>query len=215
MASNNVITCLEDIESEAFKILPRNALDYYRSGANQMISLRENRTAFQKSESFTTQIQNLNSISFSRLKLLPRMMIDVSHRNMKTTVLGTEISMPIGIAPTAMQKMAHPEGECAAARAAEKAGTLFIMSTISTSSIEEVAQAAPKALKWFQLYIYKDREVTANLVHRAERAGFKAIVLTVDAPYFGRRLADVKNKFKLPAHLNMANFVGLGAAETQ
>ena len=87
------------------------------------------------------------------------MMIDVSSRNMKTSVLGTEISMPIGIAPTAMQKMAHPEGECAAAKAAEKAGTLFIMSTISTSSIEEVAQAAPKALKWFQLYIYKDREV--------------------------------------------------------
>ena len=87
------------------------------------------------------------------------MMIDVSSRNMKTSVLGTEISMPIGIAPTAMQKMAHPEGECAAAKAAEKAGTLFIMSTISTSSIEEVAQAAPNALKWFQLYIYKDRQV--------------------------------------------------------
>ena len=79
--------------------------------------------------------------------------------SMKTSVLGTEISMPIGIAPTAMQKMAHPEGECAAAKAAEKAGTLFIMSTISTSSIEEVAQAAPNALKWFQLYIYKDRQV--------------------------------------------------------
>ena len=103
-------------------------------------------------------MQNL-IFTFSRLKLLPRMMIDVSSRNMKTSVLGTEISMPIGIAPTAMQKMAHPEGECAAAKAAEKAGTLFIMSTISTSSIEEVAQAAPNALKWFQLYIYKDRQV--------------------------------------------------------
>ena len=105
-----------------------------------------------------TSMQNL-IFTFSRLKLLPRMMIDVSSRNMKTSVLGTEISMPIGIAPTAMQKMAHPEGECAAAKAAEKAGTLFIMSTISTSSIEEVAQAAPNALKWFQLYIYKDRQV--------------------------------------------------------
>ena len=90
---------------------------------------------------------------------MPRMMVDVSNRTMKTRVLGTEISMPIGISPTAMQRMAHPEGECAAAKAAEEAGTLFIMSTISTSSIEEVAKAAPNALKWFQLYIYKDREV--------------------------------------------------------
>ena len=75
--------------------------------------------------------------------------------------------------------------------------------------------AAPKATKWFQLYIYKDRKVTKNLVKRAEAAGFKAIVLTVDAPYFGRRLADIRNKFKLPPHLKMANFVGLGDAETQ
>ncbi len=82
-------------------------------------------------------------------------------------------------------------------------------------SIEEVAEAAPRATKWFQLYIYKDRKVTANLVHRAQRSGFKAIVLTVDAPYFGRRLADVRNRFKLPPHLRMANFVGLGEAETQ
>ena len=75
--------------------------------------------------------------------------------------------------------------------------------------------AAPKATKWFQLYIYKDRKVTKNLVKRAEAAGFKAIVLTVDAPYFGRRLADIRNKFKLPPHLKMANFIGLGDAETQ
>ena len=82
-------------------------------------------------------------------------------------------------------------------------------------SIEEVAAAAPHALKWFQLYIYKDRKVTENLVKRAENSGFAAIVLTIDAPYFGKRLADVKNKFQLPSHLKMANFVGLGDAETQ
>ena len=165
---------------------------------------------------------------------MPRMMIDVSKRNLTTLALGSKVSMPIGISPTAMQRMAHPDGECASAKAAEKAGTIFILSTISTSryvvdtinfkhyysfiisfSIEEVAMAAPKATKWFQLYIYKDRKVTKNLVKRAEAAGFKAIVLTVDAPYFGRRLADIRNKFKLPPHLKMANFIGLGDAETQ
>ena len=165
---------------------------------------------------------------------MPRMMIDVSKRNLTTLALGSKVSMPIGISPTAMQRMAHPDGECASAKAAEKAGTIFILSTISTSryvvntinfkhhysfiiffSIEEVAMAAPKATKWFQLYIYKDRKLTKNLVKRAEAAGFKAIVLTVDAPYFGRRLADIRNKFKLPPHLKMANFIGLGDAETQ
>ena len=125
------------------------------------------------------------------------MMTDVSNRSLETRVLGHRVSMPVGVAPTAMQKMAHPEGECATAKAAQTAGTLFILSTISTSSIEEVAEAAPKGLKWFQLYIYKDREVTRDLVKRAERAGFKAIVLTVDAPYFGRRLADIRNKVAL------------------
>ena len=122
------------------------------------------------------------------------MMTDVSKRSLETKVLGQTVSMPVGVAPTAMQKMAHPEGECATAKAAEEAGTLFILSTISTSSIEEVAAAAPNGLMWFQLYIYKDRAVTQDLVKRAERAGFKAIVLTVDAPYFGRRLPDIRNK---------------------
>lgn len=80
------------------------------------------------------------------------------------------------------------------------------MSTLATSSIEEVATAAPNAKKWFQLYIYKDRAITASMVRRAEQAGFGAIVLTVDAPVFGIRRSDVRNKFQLPAHLSMANF---------
>jgi len=85
--------------------------------------------------------------------------------------------------------------------AAQAAGTIFILSTISTSSIEEVAEAAPNGIKWFQLYIYKDRNVTVNLIRRAERAGFKALVFTIDAPFFGDRRPDIKNKFALPSHL--------------
>ncbi|KAK1133053.1 hypothetical protein K0M31_014416 [Melipona bicolor] len=91
---------------------------------------------------------------------------------------------------------------------AQGAGTIYVLSTISTSSIEEVAEAAPNAIKWFQLYIYKDRNVTLNLVSRAERAGFKALVLTVDAPLFGDRRLDIKNKFSLPSHLRLGNFEG-------
>lgn len=82
----------------------------------------------------------------------------------------------------------------------------MILSTIATSSIEEVAEAAPKCTKWFQLYIYKDRKITLDLVKRAEKAGFKALVLTVDTPFFGHRYADSRNKFHLPPHLRMANF---------
>ena len=94
------------------------------------------------------------------------MLVDVSHRSLWTSVLDGRhrLSMPIGIAPTAMQRMAHPEGECASARAAQEKGTVFVLSTISTSSIEEVAEAAPEAVKWFQLYIYKDRQVRDKLI---------------------------------------------------
>jgi (S)-2-hydroxy-acid oxidase len=89
--------------------------------------------------------------------------------------------------------------------ACQEHGTIMILSTISTSSIEEVAAAAPLANKWFQLYIYKDRTVTRSLISRAEKAGFRALVLTVDTPFFGTRHADVRNKFCLPPHLSLAN----------
>ena len=118
------------------------------------------------------------------------MMTDVSDRSLETVVLGQKVSMPVGIAPTAMQKMVHPDGEAAVARAAEEAGVLFILSTMSTVSIEDVAAAAPSGLKWFQLYIYKDRDVTKALVKRAEKAGFKAIVLTVDAPFLAPNIRN-------------------------
>ncbi|KAF5296283.1 hypothetical protein FQR65_LT10279 [Abscondita terminalis] len=127
--------------------------------------------------------------------------------------MGEKISMPIGVAPTAMQRMAHPDGECATAKAAQEKGTIYILSTISTSSIEEIAEAAPEGVKWFQLYVYKNREITKQLVQRAEIAGFKAIVLTVDAPVFGLRLSDVRNKFALPPHLKLANFEDIDKRE--
>lgn len=104
-----------------------------------------------------------------------------------------------------MQRMAHPDGEIANVKACATEGVVMILSTISTTSIEDVAEAGSDAMKWFQLYIYKDRRVTRRLVERAEKNGFKGLVLTVDTPFFGTRLADSKNKFCLPPHLKLAN----------
>ncbi|XP_034939778.1 hydroxyacid oxidase 1 [Chelonus insularis] len=184
------LVCVDDYEKLAVKTLPPIAKDYYQSGAGDQNTLKWNREAF------------------ARYRIRPRVLRNVSMRDITTKVLGHQVSMPLGISPTAMQRMAHPDGECASARAAEEIGTIFILSTISTSSIEEIAQAAPKAIKWFQLYIYCDRDITLNLIKRAEKAGFSAIVLTVDTPYFGIRRADVRNKFVLPEHLKLANFQG-------
>ncbi|XP_046392277.1 hydroxyacid oxidase 1 [Ischnura elegans] len=186
---------VEDVERIAAARLPRAALDYYRSGAGEEYTLRNNREAFR------------------RLRIRPRVLRDVSIRDLSTVALGKRVAVPFGIAPTAMHCMAHPDGEVASARAAEKIGAVFILSTLSTRSLEEVAEAAPKATKWFQLYIYKNRNITEDLVRRAERLGYKALVLTVDAPLFGIRWADARNKFHLPPHLKLANFTGPAEAD--
>ncbi|XP_013148661.1 PREDICTED: hydroxyacid oxidase 1 [Papilio polytes] len=181
---------VKELEEAAASVLPKAARDYYKSGATDEHTLQENKRAFQ------------------RLRIRPKCLVGLTDCNLRTTVLGNEVSMPVGISPTAMQRMAHPDGEIANAKAAEKEGVIFTLSTLATSSIEEVAKAAPRAVKWFQLYIYNDREVTRNLVLRAERAGFKAIALTVDTPVFGLRRADVHNRFSLPRHLRLSNFEG-------
>ncbi|PIA41636.1 hypothetical protein AQUCO_02200221v1 [Aquilegia coerulea] len=184
------ITNVEEYEPLAKQRLPKMVYDYYASGAEDQWTLRENRN------------------SFARIQFRPRILIDVTSIDMSTTVLGYKISMPIMVAPTAMQKMAHPEGEYATARAAASANTAMVLSSWATSSVEEVASTGP-GLRFFQLYVYKDRNVVAQLVRRAERAGFKAIALTVDTPRLGRREADIKNRFTLPPHLTLKNFEGL------
>ncbi|XP_060113982.1 2-Hydroxyacid oxidase 1-like [Heteronotia binoei] len=180
--------CIADFELHAKEVLPKSVYDYYRSGADDQQTLAENVDAF------------------SRLKLYPRMLRDVSAVDLSTSILGQRVSMPICVGATAMQRLAHADGETATARACRSAGTGMMVSTWATSSIEEVAQAAPEAIRWMQLYIYKDREVTRSLVRRAERAGYKGIFLTVDTPFLGKRLDDVRNKFQLPPHLRMKNF---------
>ncbi|TYI64496.1 hypothetical protein E1A91_D09G093400v1 [Gossypium mustelinum] len=185
-----MITNVSEYEVIAKEKLPKMVYDYYASGAEDQWTLKENRNAF------------------SRILFRPRILIDVSKIDMMTTILGFRISMPIMVAPTGMQKMAHPEGECATARAASDAGTIMILSSYANSSVEEVASTG-SGIRFFQLYVHKDRNLVAQLVRRAERAGFKAIALTADTPRLGRREADIKNRFTLPPYLTLKNFEGL------
>jgi 4-hydroxymandelate oxidase len=136
----------------------------------------------------------------------------VGVRQMSTTMLGQPISMPICVAPTAFHRLACEDGEVATARAAKAAGTLFILSSLSNTAMEKVFAAAASP-KWFQLYVYKDREITKALVQRAEAAGAEAIVLTVDAPGLGTRERDSRNRFRLAEGLRVENLAPLGKGD--
>lgn len=184
----NKLISLDDYEKQAEQLLSKNAWGYYSSGAGGEMTLSRNRSDFQN------------------YRIRPRFLRDVSFRDASIEIFGSKVSSPFGISPTAMQKMANPEGEIANAKAAANENIVFIMSTLSTSSIEEVAASTGNSVKWFQLYIYKNRILTESIVKRAENAGFKALVLTIDAPVFGLRRADLRNKFTLPSHLSLANF---------
>lgn len=187
-------TNLHEIELAARGNLVGPAWDYYASGAEDEWTLRENRAAF------------------GRISLHYRVLVDVRVRRLETTVLGERLSMPVIVAPTAFHRLAHPEGELATARAAGRAGALMIVSTLSTTRIEEIA-GATRAPLWFQLYVYKDRGATRALVERVEAAGCRALVLTVDAPVLGRRERDMRNQFQLPDGLRVENLLASGFAE--
>ena len=164
------------------------AFDYFASGADDEVTLADNEAAWQ------------------RIRLLPKMLRDVSAVDPRTTVLGHEIAAPVLVAPTAYQRLANDEGEAATARGTAEAGTVMVVSTLATVTLEDVAAAAPGAPRWFQLYIRRDRSFTEHLVERAKAAGYNALVLTVDLPVFGRRWRDERNNFTLPDGLVMANF---------
>ncbi|HWN66332.1 MAG TPA: alpha-hydroxy acid oxidase [Haliangium sp.] len=180
-----------DFERVARERLSPLAWDYYASGANDEITLRENRAAF------------------DRLAIHYKVLVDVSARSPGTRVLGHDVSMPLLLAPTAFHRLAHPDGELATARAAGAAGTIMILSTLSNTRIEDVVAAASGPV-WFQLYVYRDRRVTQALVERVEAAGCQGLVLTVDAPLLGRRERDVRNRFHLPEGLMLENMLPVG-----
>ncbi|HEX5469504.1 MAG TPA: alpha-hydroxy acid oxidase [Gaiellaceae bacterium] len=146
-----------------------------------------------------------NVASFQRWRLRPRMLVDVGEVTTATTVLDRDVSMPVLVAPTAFQRLAHPDGELATARAAAAAGTVMCLSTLGGASPAELAAAAPDGRRWFQLYWSRDRGFTQGLVESAEAAGFEAIVLTVDLPAAGRRERDLRAAFEIPPDLPLPN----------
>ena len=156
--------CVADFERLAEERLEPGAFGYYAGGAGDELALTGNVEAWR------------------RLKLRPRVLVDVADVSAATTVLGTPVSMPLLVAPTAIQKLAHPDGEPGMARAAAAAGTVMCLSTLATATPAEVAAAAPDAPRWFQLYVFRDRGVTRSFVEQAVEHGYGAIVLTVDAP---------------------------------
>lgn len=180
-----------DLQLLAEERLAPMAWDYYAGGAGDEVTLRANRAAFE------------------RRALHYRVLAGVAARDARTTVLGQPVSFPALIAPTAFHQLACPEGEVATARAAGAEGTIHCLSTLSTRSIEEVVAAATGPV-WFQLYVYKDRGLTVGLVERAEAAGCRALVLTVDSPLLGRREKDVRNRFHLPPELRVRNATAAG-----
>ncbi len=182
---------LHELEAQAKAKLPQLAWDYYSSGADDELCIRRNIDAYE------------------RVLLHYRVLVDVARRSLATTVLGERLAMPIAVAPTAFHRLAHPDGELATVRGAGDAGTLFILSTLSNTRVEDVVAAASGPV-WFQLYVYKDRKATEALVQRVEAAGCRALVLTVDAPLLGRRERDVKNRFGLPPELGVENLHAAG-----
>ena len=179
---------VEDFEALARERLTQMAYDYYAGGAEDEITLRENREAFR------------------RTFLKYRVLVDVAERDTSTHLLGHDLPFPVILAPTSMHKLAHPEGELATARGASEVGALMTLSSISTQRMEDVAESVPGAPRWFQLYCYSDRAVTEMLVKRAHAAGYTALVVTVDVPLLGRRERDFRNLFTLPEGVRFANF---------
>jgi 4-hydroxymandelate oxidase len=167
--------------------LAAGAFDYFAGGAGDERTLRDNVEAY------------------TRYRLRPRVLVDVSEITTTTAVLGTEVAMPLLIAPTALQRMAHPDGEIAMARAAAAAGTVMCLSTIATSSAREVAEGCPDGTRWFQLYVFRDAGRTRELIDEVAALGYSAILLTADTPYLGRRERDLRNAFTIPADVVLPN----------
>ena len=177
-----------DYERLAEAALDEAAFGYFAGGAGDEHTVRYNREAF------------------GRWRLRPRMLVDVSGVTTATTVLGDEIAVPVLTSPVAYQRVAHPDGEAAVARAAAAAGTIMCLSTFSTTSPAEVAEAAPGGRRWFQLYWHPDRGVTRSLLDLARETGFSAVVFTLDVPVLGRRERDLRTGFALSPGLAIQTY---------
>jgi 4-hydroxymandelate oxidase len=178
---------LDEYQAWAKKVLPAMSYDYIAGGAGDEATVRANREAFAK------------------WRIRYRVLRGIQKVELGTTVVGSPVSMPILLSPVAFQRLCCDEGEVESAVAARDAGTIITLSTLSTRTIEDFGRAA--GTWWFQLYMYADRAITEDLIRRAEAAGASAIVVTVDTPLLGRREADERNGFALPAGIEQVNLI--------
>lgn len=182
--------CLDDVAAAAEAVLPREVWDFLAGGAGDESTLRANRAAL------------------DRRHLVPRVLRDVSQCSTSTTLLGRPASMPLAVAPVALHRLFHDEGELATARAAKAHGVPFTVSTMSSVALDRIV--AVGGAVWFQLYWLQDREQTFDLVQHAQDVGCEALMLTVDTPWMGRRRRDLRNGFALPEGVHAVE-LGLGA----
>ena len=184
------MTCIEDLRRVAQRKVPRMFYDYADSG------------------SWTESTYRANSSDFQDIKFRQRVLVDMEGRSLATKMIGEEVKMPLAIAPTGFTGMQHADGEILAARAAEKFGVPFSLSTMSICSIEDVAENT-SAPFWFQLYVMRDREFMENLIKRAQAAKCSALILTADLQVLGQRNKDIKNGLSAPPKPTLANMINL------
>ena len=186
----HTVTCIEDLRPLSRRRIPKMFFDYAEAGSYAEQTLRANRT------------------DMERIKLRQRVLVDVSQRDLGTTIIGEPVPLPLGLGPVALTGMQHRDGEIAACRAAQAAGLPYCLSTMSICSIEDVAQAVDKPF-WFQLYVMKDRGFVKSLIERAKTAKCSALVLTIDLQVLGERHCDRKNGLSVPPAIRLKNVVNI------
>jgi len=184
------LAAIEDLHAQYKRRTPRMFYDYCETG------------------SYTTSTFVENTTAFNKFKLRQRVAVNISNRKLSTTMLGEAATIPVGLAPIGSTGMQHPDGEIHAARAAEKFGVPYTLSTMSVCSIEEVAKHTTKPF-WFQLYVMRDRDYVKRLVQRAKDAKCSALVLTLDLQILGQRHKDIRNGLSTPPKLTAANILNM------
>jgi L-lactate dehydrogenase (cytochrome) len=184
------VTCIEDLRQLSRRRIPKMFFDYAEAGSYAEETLRANRA------------------DMERIRLRQRVLVDVSQRDLSTTIVGEPVPLPLGLGPVALTGMQHRDGEIAACRAAQAAGLPFCLSTMSICSIEDVAQEVDKPF-WFQLYVMKDRGFVKSLIERAAAAKCSALVLTIDLQVLGQRHCDVRNGLSVPPAIRLGNVINI------
>ncbi len=184
------VTCIEDLRQISRRKVPKMFFDYAEAGSYAQETLRSNRE------------------DLERVKLRQRVLVDVAHRDLSTTIIGERVPLPLALAPVAMTGMQYGDGEILACRAAQAVGIPFCLSTMSVCSIEDVAEAIDKPF-WFQLYVMKDRGFVRALIDRAAAAKCSALVLTIDLQVLGQRHCDVRNGLSVPPEIRIKNLLNI------